>query len=351
MAKHKKVQLHDIALATGANVSTVSIVLNGRARERRISEQLEQKILEVAKRLNYKPNVLAQSLRSGKSYILGLILPDMSNHIFSRLGRLIEERATREGYRIMSCSSGEDDNDPESLISSLIDYQVDGFIIAPTTKMKPSLFKMIEDSGTPFIIVDRYLPDIKTHQVTVDNFNTAFIATEHLIRQGLQRISIFLSPPSLLHMKDRLLGYKAAMKQYKNKIIPEFIEVVPYENTGEATCVAIDRILSIKPAVEGIIFVTNMIALPALEYLYHTKKVSIPRDLKIVSNEAAPYFSLMRPPVTAMNLNVEALAEKSMELLMQLIRNDQPIQSKVHIVPGSLIVRESSINDRKKTFF
>ena len=343
MAKYKKVQLQDIALVTGANISTVSIVLNGHARKRRISVQLEKKILEVAKRLNYKPNVLARSLRSGKSYILGLILPDMSNHIFSRLGRLIEERATREGYRIMSCSSGEDDNDPESLISSLIDYQVDGFIIAPTTKMTPSLFRMIEDSGTPFIIIDRNLPYIKTPQVTVDNFNIAFIATEHLIQQGLKRISIFLSPPSLLNMEDRLSGYKAAMKQYKNKVIPEFIEIIPYENTFEATCNAIDRVLTIKPAVEGIIFVTNMIALPALEYLYHTKKVSIPRDLKIVSNEAAPYFSLMRPSITAMNLNVEALAEKSIELLIKLIRSDLSIKPQVYVLPASLIIRESSV--------
>jgi DNA-binding LacI/PurR family transcriptional regulator len=139
MAKQKKIQLQDIASAAGVNTSTVSMVLNGRARERRISERLEKKILKVAKDLNYKPNVLAQSLRSGKSHIIGVILPDMANSTFARLGRHIEELATQEGYRIMICSSGEEDNDPESLINSLIDYQVDGIIIAPTTHMQPSI--------------------------------------------------------------------------------------------------------------------------------------------------------------------------------------------------------------------
>ncbi|MDR1676637.1 MAG: LacI family transcriptional regulator, partial [Tannerella sp.] len=157
MAIRKKVLLQDIASATGANVSTVSIVLNGRARERRISAGLEQKILDTARQLHYKPNVLAQSLRSGKSHILGLILPDMSNPTFSRLGRTIDELAAKNGYRIMSCNSDEEDRHPEKLIGSLIDYQVDGFIIAPTTRMKRSLFRMIENSRTPFVLVDRSL--------------------------------------------------------------------------------------------------------------------------------------------------------------------------------------------------
>jgi len=344
MAKQKKIQLQDIASVAGVNVSTVSMVLNGRARERRISEKLEKKIIEVATQLNYKPNILAQSLRSGKSYILGLILPDMANSTFARLGRHIEEIATQEGYRIMSCSSGENDDNPESLINSLIDYQVDGMIIAPTTKMKPSLFKMIEESNTPFIIVDRDLPDIKTSQVVADNYNIGFLATEHLISQKLRRIAIFISPTSLLHMENRVLGYKAAMDKNHILVDPEFIEVIPYGDMVNTTHKAIDRVLSLSKPVEAIIFMSNMIGLPALEYLYQIKKIPIPQDLKLISMEAAPFFSLMNPSITAVNLNIQQMAEKSMELLMQAVRSNTTISPIQHTIPVSLTIRESSLN-------
>lgn len=342
MAKQKKVQLQDIASVAGVNISTVSMVLNGRARERRISEKLEKKIIEVATQLNYKPNVLAQSLRSGKSYILGLILPDMANSTFARLGRFIEELATQEGYRIMSCSSGEDDDNPESLINSLIDYQVDGMIIAPTTRMQPSLFKMIEDSNTPFVIVDRNLPNVNTPQVIADNFSIGYSSTEHLIDQGLKRIAIFISPTTLLHMESRVSGYKAAMKKYGCTIEDEFVVVIPYENIVEETCKAIDLLLSLNPTVEGVIFMSNMIGLPALEYLYQVKNISIPHDLKLISMEAAPYFSLMNPSITAVNLNIQQMAEKAMELLFTLIRTKEPIFQVEYTIPVSLTVRESS---------
>lgn len=342
MAKQKKAQLQDIANVAGVNVSTVSMVINGRARERRISEKLEKKILEVAKQLNYKPNVLAKSLRSGKSYILGLILPDMANSTFARLGRYVEEMATSEGYRIMSCSSGEDDENPESLINSLIDYQVDGIIIAPTTRMSPSLFQMIEDSSTPYIIVDRFLPYANTSQVVVDNYTIGYASTEHLLRQGLRKIAILTFPTSLLHMDERISGYKSAMDHNRNIVQPGYIEVIPYEHTAEETCRAIDRILSLKPAIEGIIFLSNMIGLPALEYLYQVKKIKIPEELKLISMEAAPYFSLMNPSITAVNLNIKQMAEKSMELLLRTIRSSETIPPEKCTIPVSLTIRESS---------
>ena len=344
MARQKKIQLQDIASVAGVNISTVSMVLNGRARERRISEKLEKEIIEVATRLNYKPNVLAQSLRSGKSFILGLILPDMANATFAHLGRYIEELATQEGYRIMSCSSGEEDTDPESLINSLIDYQVDGIIIVPTTKMKPSLFKMIEDSNTPFVIVDRSMPEVKTPQVVADNFNIGFISTEHLILQGIRRIGIFISPTSLLHMEGRVSGYRAAMEKYHRIVEPDFIEIIPYENIANETYKALDRILSLTPEVEGVIFMSNMIGLPALEYLYNERNISIPRDLKFISMEAFPYFSLMKPSITAVNLNIKQMAETSMGILLQMIRKSKAVDPTIHTIPVTLSIRESSQN-------
>jgi LacI family transcriptional regulator len=343
MVKQKTVQLKDIASIVGVNISTVSSVLNGKTQERRISEELKDKILKVSQQLNYRPNILARSLRSGKSYIIGLILPDMANLIFSHLGRYIEEIATQEGFRIMVCSSGEDDNDPESLINSLINYHVDGIIITPTTKMKPSLFKMIEESETPYVILERSLSYVNTSQVVYNDYGIGFTATDHLLKQGLKRICIFSLPASLEHMEKRIAGYRDAMMKSHNTIKPELIKIIPYFDMKQHTHHAIDRVLALKTSIDAIIFLSNMIGLPALEYLYKTKHISIPRDLKLVSMEAAPYFSLMNPSITTINLNIKQMAEQSIQLLIRAIKYNEPLRHEQFVIPSSLIVRESSV--------
>jgi LacI family transcriptional regulator len=210
--------------------------------------------------------------------------------------------------------------------------------------MKPSLFKMIEDSGIPFVIADRYLPQVPTFQVTLDNFRLGFDPTEHLIRQGLERIAFFITYPTLNNMKDRLAGYKAAMKKYKRHINPSFIKSIPFENEAaqQAVCAAIDALLALSPPIEGIVFMSNTVGLPALEHL-HAKGIKIPENLKIVSEETSIYFSLMHPSISAMNLNLREMSEKLFEFLMKLINDEEaPSKPMIETIPISIIVRESS---------
>jgi LacI family transcriptional regulator len=342
MAKSNKVQLQDIAKLTGSNVSTVSSILNGFADKRRISKTLQTKVLNSARELGYRPNLLAQCLRSGKSRIIGLVLPDLASPVFSQMSRTIEHLASKNNYRIMSCNSGEEDSNPEMLVNSLINYQVDGLIIAPTTRMKTSLFRMLEHSGIPFVLADRYIPNLKTCQVTLDNFQLGFKPTEHLICQGLERIAVFITLPELNSMKDRLAGYEAAMKQYGKRIRPPFIRIIPHHNYEKAAREAIDNLLEWNPPVEGIVFTTNKIGLPALEQLY-SRRISIPRNLKVVSMEATPYFSIMQPSISAMSMNVGELAERSFNCLLKLMKGEiKPSQPLIETVEVELIARESS---------
>jgi LacI family transcriptional regulator len=275
---------------------------------------------------------------------LGLILPDISNPAFSILAHVIETLASKNNYRVMSCNSGEGDHHPESLINSLINYGVDGLIIVPTTRMKPSLFKMIEENEIPFVIADRYLPQVPTYQVTLDNFRLGFDPTEHLIQQGLERIAFFITYPTLNNMKDRLAGYQAAMKKHKKPVNPDFIKNIPFEKEAvqPAVCAAIDDLLALSPPIEGIVFMSNNIGLPALGHL-HEKGIKIPENLKIVSEETSLYFSLMRPSISAMNLNLKEMAKKLFEFLMKLIQEEEILsQSVIETIPISIIVRESS---------
>jgi len=338
----KKIQLQDIANIAGVTVSTVSSVLNGYADKRRISKALESKVLNAAKDLNYRPDLLAKSLRSGKSRIIGLILPEAYNYNFLQITQMIEKLASQNNYRVMTCHCGENDSNPEQLLNSLIDYHIDGFIIAPTTRMKSAFFRILEHSAIPFVLIDRYLPDQKTYQVAIDNFQLGYVATEHLIKQGIERIALVIHQPELRIMKDRLAGYEAALKKYDIRVRPPFIRYIPHENFRQATLEAIDHLLDWHPPIEGIILLSNTICFSAMERL-HSRKIRIPDDLKIVSMDYSPYFSLMKPSISVMQFDIAALAGKSFTKLMQLIDNKELIdEAKIETIPVSLMPRESS---------
>jgi DNA-binding LacI/PurR family transcriptional regulator len=135
------------------------------------------------------------------------------------------------------------------------------------------------------------------------------------------------------------------MRKYKKQINPSFIEIIPSEDPQQVNCAAraaINRLLALNPPVEGIVFMSNTIGLPALGHL-HAKGVKIPEKLKVVSMDATPYFSLMHPSISAMNLNIEDMSEKIFGFLMKLIREEEmPSRTVIETIPVSLIVRESS---------
>ena len=339
--RSKTVHLNDIAQMVGTTKSTVSAVLTGNARLRRISAELESRILTAAKELNYRPNALARSLRLGRTNIIGVVVPDTSNPTFASLVRCIEYYASKNGYRTMSCSSGEDDAHPDKLIESLIYHQVDGLIIAPTTRMEHELFESLSTSGKPVIIVDRCFGNGKFPEISFDNYALGFRPTQHLLSKGLHRIAIFAFPPDLQHMSDRIKGYQDALKQANIDIDENLIRIIPNCNSEKYIIYAIDELMSLSNRVEGIIFTTNMIGLTAMTYMKELK-IQWGKDIKIVSMEAAPYFSLMSPSISVAKLNLDMMAEKAVDILLGRINGEDSKNEQI-IIPISLIPRESSI--------
>ncbi|MGJ1206515.1 LacI family DNA-binding transcriptional regulator, partial [Sphingobacterium lactis] len=127
----KRILISDIAKNLGVSVTTVSFILNGKAKEKRISEGLTKRVLDYVKKVGYKPNQLAQSLRTGQSKILGLIVEDISNPFFSNVAKYIERIAYDNGYHIIYCSMDNDETKAKELIQLFYDRQVDGYIITP----------------------------------------------------------------------------------------------------------------------------------------------------------------------------------------------------------------------------
>ena len=183
----KRVSIKDIAKQAGVAPSTVSFVLNGKAKEMRISDQLAEKIKSLAKKVGYHPNQTAVSLRTGRSKIIGLIVEDISNVFFATLAKTIEDKAYSLGYRIVYCSTENNDDKGNELIKMLLNQQVDGFLITPSKGMNLQVAELLK-RHKPVVLMDRFFPDVKVPYVLVDNFEGVAMAIEHLASGGYKKI-------------------------------------------------------------------------------------------------------------------------------------------------------------------
>lgn len=157
--KNKRHSIKDIAAAIGVSVTTVSFVLNGKAQEKKISKAVTEKILKYVEKIKYKPNQIAQSLRTGKSKIIVFMVEDISNYFFAKLARIIEDIAYEKGYKVLFCSNENNDDRSIDLIDLFKDRQIDGYIIIPSAGILPKIKELIDD-GIPVILFDRYFPDL-----------------------------------------------------------------------------------------------------------------------------------------------------------------------------------------------
>ena len=220
----KNLSITDIARQLNISITPVSFILNGKAREKRISQEVSEKVLKLVEELNYKPNQLAKSLRTGKTNIIGLIVEDISNAFFSNSARLIEEVAYKKGYRIIYCSTENDVAKTKELISMFQERHVDGYIITPSEGIEEEV-ELLLKQNLPVVLFDRALPELTSNYVGIDNFGSAYNGVLHLLEQDFERVAFITSDSHQTQMAERRQGYEQAMEQHHKQT---YIKEVPF---------------------------------------------------------------------------------------------------------------------------
>jgi len=335
---NKKISIVDIANLLNISKTTVSFILNGRAQEKRISEELVQKVLKLVKEVGYKPNSLAKSLRTGKSNIIGLMVEDISNPFFANIARLIEDRAYEKGYRIIYCSTDNDTEKTQDLITMFRDRHVDGYIMAPPKNIEEDVQELIK-SGLPVVMFDRYLPNVDTDYVIVDNQFSTYNATRHLIEQGYSKIAFITFSSEQTQMLDRMNGYKNALKEDKLK---PYIKEIDFNRNEELIKEPLSAYLKKNPGIDAILFGTDHIGTCGLKVI-NQMGLKVPQDLAIVSFDDYDVFELYSPSVTAIAQPVEAIADNIISLLLKKLDANNSNQTTQKItLSTTLNIRNSS---------
>ena len=334
--KTKKVSLKDIARQAGVSTSLTSFALNGKGKEHRISEETVRHIIQIAKDLNYKPNIAAKNLRSGKSGVIGVVIPDISNIFFAQIVRSMEDVAARLGYTVFFGSSDEYVQKLQDLVESLINRGVDGFIIAPCEHSEKFIHQLV-DSNIPIVQFDRPYKNIESSYVTLNNHKAAYLATSHLIEAGFRRIGMIAYDISLSHMQERIEGYKAAMEDHglKSEICIGFAKS---DNLRKSTAKVIAKMK--EKGIDALFFATNTISVAGL-YAISEQKIAIPSELGLVGFDGSDAFELCSTPLSYIKQPVEKLSKKAVEILVNMLKEENRAIQCVQI-DGELIVNASS---------
>lgn len=332
----KKTSLKDIAQAAGVSTSLVSFVINGKWRQHRINEQVAQRILKLAEEMHYQPNLMAKSLRAGRSQTIGVVVSDISNAFFANLAHHIYSTADQYDYAVIICSTDEDAGRTGTLVDNLIHRGVDGIILVPCEGSE-RVVERLQEMDFPFVLLDRSFQDLNTSVVRLDSTSAAYEATGHLISQGYSHVAMIAYDTSLRHMTERVEGYRKAMVEagLSDNI---FIKYVSHGNLAEGCRNAVDSILENR--CDAVLAATNNISLECIAHLIE-KGVRVPDDLGIVGFDGGRAFDFFHAPVSYISQPLETIARKATEILIEQI-NDSSHPVQCIEVRGELVARESS---------
>lgn len=337
MSKERRISLKDVAESVGVSTALVSMVLNGKARQYRISDEVAKKVIETAKQMNYAPNLMAQNLRSGKTRLIGLVVTDISNPFYSSIARIIEDRANELNYTVLIGSTDEDPENTERLVEVLQNKGVEGLIIVPCDGSK-EFIQELYDSKFPTVLLDRYFPDIDLSSSCLDNFKSTQLATQHLLDQGYENIALIAYNTQMQHILDRIKGYEDVMLKAG---LDRFINVkkINILNPKPEICIALNELIN-EQHVDAVMFLTNMLATNGL-YCLNELKTSIPSDLAIIGFNGNDAFNLFYSPVTYVKQPIEEIAKSAIDVLIEHIDDD--IKAKNLFLEPELVVQKSSL--------
>lgn len=335
----KKVSIKDIAKQAGVVPSTVSVVLNGKAKEKRISDELAERIIALAKETGYQPNQAAVSLRTGRTNMLGLIVEDISNVFFATLAKAIEDKAYSLGYKIVYCSTENDYRKGNELLKMLSNQQVEGFLITPCKGMEEEVSRL-KDLKKPVVLMDRYFEGMNTPYVVLDNEAGVKLGMEHLYKKGYRHIGFITSNIDQVQMISRETAYKKFIKSHK--LTDTSVLKISYAVKPEEAVKKIVDFIKKNPKLDAIFFATNYLGVFGLEAI-KSLDLSIPNDLAVLCFDDHDIFRLYSPGITVIRQPIQHIAISAIQMLMKQFKEKQLSPDELYVTQKpELLVRGSA---------
>lgn len=342
MAK-KNYTINDLARRLGISKSTVSRALKDHPD---VGMATRKKVKDLAKELNYQPNVLASNLASRHSKIIGVVVPEIARqHFFASALQGIEQVAKKSGYTIMICQSNETEEEEIQQTQILRNNRVAGLLVSLSRETRNYEHLLsIKNSGTPVVLFDRVAEELNVSQVMVDDEKGAYEITKHLLEQGYKDIAHLSGPMNLSISRKRYNGFIRAIKEFGQSVSDTYV----YEcnRLSQDTKEAIDKLLTSERRPQAIFAMHDYIAIITVQYLQE-KGFKVPEDIAVAGFAGDPVTNIITPKVTTMHQPAYEIGEYATQQLIKEIESEDEIPSVQKVFATTLQVKASTVKGAK----
>jgi LacI family transcriptional regulator len=330
------VRMKDIAEKMGVSLMTVSKALRNHGD---VAEETRRRVLKCARELRYEPNLVARSLAHGRSYLVGMVVPDLMHSFFAEVAKGVETVLEPRGYQIVMSNSGESAERELRQIRLLLSRKVDGLIIASAaTSFRESPLELLQAHSAKYVLIDRSIPRAKFNFVGVKDEEIAICAADHLIQQGCRRIAHIAGPGNPTGI-GRLRGFRRAMAKRGLPLPEEYIVRAGHDHAhGYA---AMQKLLQVSPRVDGVFCYNDDVASGALNAILQAG-LSVPRDIAVIGVGDVHYSDQLRVPLSTINQRSMSIGEMAAELLLNCIEAKKTPPLKSIFLEPQLVAREST---------
>ena len=335
--RSNQVTIKDIARILGISPSTVSRALKDHPD---INADTKKAVNELANKLKYQPNAVALSLKSSRSYTIGIIIPEIVHYFFSSVISGIEDVASQKGFTVIICQSNESYDREVANARTLLSHRVDGILVS-ISKETHTFNHLIDlqEGGIPLVFFDRIAPEINADQVVIDDQEAAYKATRHLIETGKKRIAHFAGPQRLLIGRDRLQGYLNALAEAGLPVDKRLIiEADNFERGRNAALAMLDA--GIVP--DGLFAVNDLTAIGAMQAI-QKRGYKIPEEISIVGFSDGRLSGVTDPHLSSVDQHGYEMGTTAAEILFKrIMSSNEEFIPEIKVLKADLIIRGSS---------
>lgn len=338
------VRLKDIAEDLGVSLVTVSKVLREKPG---VGDATRKRVLKRVRELNYRPNLLARGLASGKSYTVGLIVPDLVHTFFAELAKGVSAGLRKESYQLILASAEEEPELEQLQIEHLLARGVDALLIA-SCQNNAGGFKSLIKSKTPYVLIDRFLPALNGNFVGTDDVAAGRMATEHLIKLGRKRIA-HIGGELISTSVDRLKGYKEALAAHHLPFREELVEIRSrLEEAGvQIGSHAMGDLLKLKKIPDAVFCYNDLTAVGAIRTL-RENRLRVPEDVAVIGCGNLRLSQYLEVPLSTIDQSTQEQGEEAASLALALITGKRNRGGKHLLVEPKLIARDSTIGRTRR---
>lgn len=316
---------------------TVSKALRGHTD---ISDETRQRVLRRARELRYQPNWVARSLATRRTYIVGLVIPDLMHSFFAEVASGLGKGLAASGYQILVANSNENAEVERREIEALLARSVDGLVVASAARdWRRSIPEALKSDRVPYVLIDRKPPRLKVNFVGTDDEEIGTLGTEHLLEQGCKQLAHIRGPETPNSLR-RALAFTRTLERHGLPYSPDYVTIAGRDDEGGYR--AMLELLKRKPAPDGVFCYNDPVAAGAIKAVLESGR-RVPQDVAIVGAGNIRYSDLLRVPLSTIDQSSSAIGEVAARILLQCIGKKKPPAPESVVIKPRLIVRESSL--------